>query len=757
MRLLVVLRGIPASGKSTFIKEHDLEGFVLCPDDYRVRIGGLTVDEKGLLRIPEKYNKKVWKQLYEDLELRMQEGITTVIDATHTRESYFNDYNKLCAKYRYRMLIVEFNTPLDECKQRNANRVEYKRYDDSVLDKMYAQMQNPLPAKYRQMVVAPEEFESTVNNIIYKHATLDEYKSIVIVGDIHGCYTALIEGLQQSGFIKTINEDGSFIFDDSIFVVFIGDYIDRGIENDKVVEFLYSIKDFKNVKLLEGNHESHLLKLSREGGWDNPYAVIGYAPETCKTVIVLTNEQKKKLSLVAQKCGYYFSFNYLNDRYKITHSAIPCTNMLALSANQIIRGIDSHNIYQNVNDIDYNCSQKIDHLLSIYNPDNSNVLCVHGHANPDPKNIVTHNQKHTYNLCDDVEYGGCLRIVKFNNDKTVETFNIKNTVFKEKETKNIENEAIIFELDNSKLIHKKELGDNVVSYNFSREAFYSQQWNKLTTTARGLFVDSSTGRVVARSYPKFFEIEQHGSTQWRNLEKNLKFPVTAYLKENGFLGIVSVRNGQLFVASKSTNQGEYKENFERILKTHVDCDKLKKYLEINNCSAIFECVDPYNDPHIIEYINEKVVLLDIVQNDFTDTFKSYDEVFSLAKEIGCKPKEMCKIFNTFEELKSFIEAFDKDDKNEIEGFVFVDQNNFMFKYKTPFYKFWKSMRKIKEMLVKDINQNIDVNKNIPEIFRNTAISVVKFMKNIPAQQLEALSIIDIRNVIENGQKLIIFE
>ena len=43
---------------------------------------------------------------------------------------------------------------------------------------------------------------------------------------------------------------------------------------------------------------------------------------------------------------------------------------------------------------------------------------------------------------------------------------------------------------------------------------------------------------------------------------------------------------------------------------------------------------------------------------------------------------MCKIFNTFEELKSFIEAFDKDDKNEIEGFVFVDQNNFMFKYKT---------------------------------------------------------------------------
>ena len=96
-------------------------------------------------------------------------------------------------------------------------------------------------------------------------------------------------------------------------------------------------------------------------------------------------------------------------------------------------------------------------------------------------------------------------------------------------------------------------------------------------------------------------------------------------------------------------------------------------------------------------------------------------------------------------------------EHDLEGFVFVDQNNFMLKYKTPFYKFWKSMRKVKEMLVKDADRNIDINKNTPEAFKDVAISVVKFMKNIPAQQLEALSIIDIRNVIENGQKLIIFE
>ena len=42
----------------------------------------------------------------------------------------------------------------------------------------------------------------------------------------------------------------------------MGDYIDRGIENDKVIKWLLKIKDLDNVILLEGNHERHLIKWS---------------------------------------------------------------------------------------------------------------------------------------------------------------------------------------------------------------------------------------------------------------------------------------------------------------------------------------------------------------------------------------------------------------------------------------------------------------------------------------------------------------
>ena len=109
---------------------------------------------------------------------------------------------------------------------------------------------------------------------------------------------------------------------------------------------------------------------------------------------------------------------------------------------------------------------------------------------------------------------------------------------------------------------------------------------------------------------------------------------------------------------------------------------------------------------------------------------------------------MSKIFNTFEELKSFIEAFDKDDKNEIEGFVFVDQNNFMLKYKTPYYKFWKEMRKMKEYINKGSNKEFcNTKTSLPGQYE-LIHSLFNFMTNIKQGgiDLNTLSIIDIRNM-----------
>lgn len=57
---------------------------------------------------------------------------------------------------------------------------------------------------------------------------------------------------------------------------------------------------------------------------------------------------------------------------------------------------------------------------------------------------------------------------------------------------------------NSEYIRVKELGNDVVSLNFTRDAFQDGVWNDETIKACGLFINKVTGDIVARSYNKFF-------------------------------------------------------------------------------------------------------------------------------------------------------------------------------------------------------------------------------------------------------------
>lgn len=735
MRILLVMRGIPGCGKSTWIKEHELEAYTLSPDNIRLLYSAPELGIDGKYHISSKCDKHVWNFLRERLEARMKAGDTTVIDATHTKESYLKDYKKLCKEYNYRMIVVDFSSiDMDTIKDRNGKREDYKQVPEEVLERMQKQLETPLQGTY-DIYSYDDPAIANLNNFMY---TIDgsKYDKVVIFGDLHNCYDPLKEYFNSNS-----------ISDKNLYI-FVGDYFDRGIQGKEVLQFCLDNCEKDNFIFLQGNHEI----------WAKNYVKKGMDADITsdfKESLVQFGELKDQLSKFIRKLKLAVAVNYNDpkDRTKypwygfyITHGGISAPFNYRTSAIQCIKGVGGYDELTQVNKVvdEYNNNA----VLKILNMHFYNV---HGHRNIEADPIIS---GHNINLEGNIEFGGWLRIVELtyvDHDVHITPIEIANNVYNKDAKPRIltnGNKAIVSELEHSSLIHKKDLGDGIVSYNFSREAFFSQKWNKLTTTARGLFVDSKTNQVVARSYPKFFEAEQHASTQWRNLEKNLVFPVTAYLKENGFLGIVSVWNDQLFVASKSTNQGDYALNFQRILNTHVNCDKLKEYLKKNNCSAIFECVDPFKDPHIIEYTNEKVVLLDIVQNDFTDTFKSYEEVFNLAKEIGCKPKEMCKIFNTFEELKSFIEAFDKDDKNEIEGFVFVDQNNFMLKYKTPFYKFWKEMRKMKEYINKGSNKEYCSTKTTLPGQCELMHSLFTFMNNIKQKgiDLDTLSIIDIRNM-----------
>ena len=77
--------------------------------------------------------------------------------------------------------------------------------------------------------------------------------------------------------------------------------------------------------------------------------------------------------------------------------------------------------------------------------------------------------------------------------------------------------------------------------------------------------------------------------------------------------------------SKSDPEGPFAEYLRSMIYEKIPKDKLddmKIYLKEHDVTFVFECCDMKNDPHIIEYPESKLVLLDIIYN--TLDFEKYD-------------------------------------------------------------------------------------------------------------------------------------
>lgn len=263
--------------------------------------------------------------------------------------------------------------------------------------------------------------------------------------------------------------------------------------------------------------------------------------------------------------------------------------------------------------------------------------------------------------------------------------------------------------------------DNISSFNFTPKAFFEQHWDDMIIKARGLFVDTTNGKIVARSYDKFFNIEERPETELRNLKNTMKFPVIAYKKENGFLGLISYDKDtdDLLFTTKSSLDNDYVEYFKDIFYSKVDhkgIEKIKTYAKEADVTFVFEVIDIINDPHIIKYEESTIVLLDIIHN-VIDTFYplKYEVMASIAYSIGIKPKAKIITLYNWEDFISFYRKVVDDYKNQIEGYVFVDENNFMIKFKAPYYLFWKEMRKIvnsNKTIYTEVVKSIANNKRI---------------------------------------------
>ena len=654
-----------------------LEGYTLCADNIRTMVESpIMVANETHRVISQENDTYVWNLLYELLEKRMQKGEFVIIDATHSRSTDFSRYNKLCERYRYRKYFVDFSdVPIEECKRRNKLREDYKQVSDNVINKIYSRLKTQ--GKTSGYVEASQDhFWETVGTRIFN---FDKYKNVHIFGDVHGCFEPLREYFEKYPYNV---EDG---------YVFTGDYLDRGIQNKETLEFILSMYQKPNVLLLEGNHECWL----RDYAFDEPELIKSHEFMK-KTLPQIIEIQTKDIRDLCRKLGQIAFFNYRGKVYIVSHGGIPYVpdQLQLIATEQFVKGVG-----------DYNVS-----IDEIFDKNYSGVTQVHAHRNTYEIDEVN---KHSFNLEGKVEFGGFLKVLQLKDNGEQEIIKIKNEIFRETRNEEEPKELSVQETSNLQMLEKlrqscdireTQLGKGISSFNFTRNAFFGKHWDEITTTARGLFVDTNTGKIVARGYKKFFNINEKRETELEHLLVKFKDQkITLYKKENGFLGIMSWVNNEMFLASKSTNQGEFAGYFKTLYEqSDIDKIKVEKYLRENDVTLVWEVIDIENDPHIIEYPKSKIVLLDIIHNQYEFKREPYEKVVELAKEIGCECKTIYKEFDNVREFHHwYIANTDEEDlsKTDIEGVV-VECGNIMTKLKFPYYNFWKLMRKTKEQVAR---------------------------------------------------------
>ena len=134
-----------------------------------------------------------------------------------------------------------------------------------------------------------------------------------VIGDIHGCHQTLVELLEK------INPDP-----ENDFIIFLGDYIDRGPDSNPVVEEIIKLRRrFKHLVPLMGNHDQMFLRYLAGKDKDLFFTIGG--EETLRSYGVNPQSTDDPFSLIPREHIFFFNdlSNYWeDDKYIYVHAGL---------------------------------------------------------------------------------------------------------------------------------------------------------------------------------------------------------------------------------------------------------------------------------------------------------------------------------------------------------------------------------------------------------------------------------------------------
>lgn len=125
MPKLIILRGLPASGKTTWARNFIAREFALgntkvvnvCRDDLRAM--------HGLSKVPSDFEGTITALQHTMVRAGLKEGCTVLSSDTNLKAKYVRELLKLAVLFNAEVEFVDFDIPLDECIKRDALRMDY--------------------------------------------------------------------------------------------------------------------------------------------------------------------------------------------------------------------------------------------------------------------------------------------------------------------------------------------------------------------------------------------------------------------------------------------------------------------------------------------------------------------------------------------------------------------------------------------------------------------------------------------------------
>jgi len=198
----------------------------------------------------------------------------------------------------------------------------------------------------------------------------------------------------------------------------------------------------------------------------------------------------------------------------------------------------------------------------------------------------------------------------------------------------------------------------------------------LRREARGIVFDKETGKVLARRFHKFFNVNERVSTEMRNID--ITQPHVILEKLDGSMITPILLDGEVRWGTKMgiTDTAAYAEEFA---KTHPKYDELATAVMQGNMTPIFEYMSRKNRI-VVDYAHENMVLLAIRDNK-SGAYMDYVEMVKLAKDFNVDVVRALP--GSIENMESFMDEV--HDIEGAEGYILRFANGHMVKMKSSWY------------------------------------------------------------------------